>query len=968
MKNTVRILCIVLMALLLCTGLIACAHKEAADHTATGEWLSDENNHWHACEKEKCEDAGDRAAHEFDNACDADCNVCGYKRTPAAHAYDNACDTACNVCGATREITHTPATALTAGDTTHWYACTVCGAKTGEAAHTFDKTVAHADYLKAAATETTKAQYWKSCVCGAKSATEYFESDKAPANLEITSDISKTYDGTPVLEPLYDSDGPGGEYFEYWQGTTKLSGKPTDAGTYKVVVGIYECETHAGDRVEREFTIAKKTLNYLNLTKVYDGKAGYNDSVFFLDTTHGLVAGDVVSIETNDDAEYNVGTYTLTDTSGRWELDDCIYLEGADAANYAFNYQANGAVATITVTPKALVVDATKVYDGNMLFSGVVVNGVGTEKLNVTFSVEQPNVQLHTDCYDYDAIIVTGVGDAKGSNYVVTEAYGTITPIEKSFTLSSKSYNGTDEFVQGFTQLGGNLEYRVRFVFTLHANNGDGNLLKDAGEYTNVKIESYTAYTVDEHGNIVDVTPNFVLSQETLNQVAPTFTIYRVDLTSDVDFSFEYNGTSGRTDLTHPDFTEYAFGDDIITATISGNNTWNVGTYYLYTQEQLDQPGFVPQTPYEIITLNGPAAANYFLLDENDSLEGPVGYVTITPKKLSDLELYITADTYATGEITLLPKDGIVAGEVVKISITNVNDQDFWEGFSIDMQLASGTAPDAYRYETIALVASGDYANYELVTHDDGEGYQVVGVVKGIASCDVQFDGSCACGTKHIDHTFSSADIVASVPVGPVGGITWEGGIYALNTLYPGYWNIKPNENFCTTTVYDSEGKVVTMKGFEFYAAKAGTYYVHVGKNSDPVSGDTITFRFAEEIFDVSSNQSGSYESNSINGVSDGEYWFKVNSDMDWGESLAIFDGNEQEIDPAKYTVKAYDANFNLIPDVVYEDLQGQDIYIAIVLKEALEFYIAVHYANAITHSRSLGCGGGQKCPPLFCL
>ena len=44
------------------------------------------------------------AEHAYDNACDADCNVCGGKRTPAAHTYDNACDVNCNVCGDVREV------------------------------------------------------------------------------------------------------------------------------------------------------------------------------------------------------------------------------------------------------------------------------------------------------------------------------------------------------------------------------------------------------------------------------------------------------------------------------------------------------------------------------------------------------------------------------------------------------------------------------------------------------------------------------------------------------------------------------------------------------------------------------------------------------------------------------------------------------------------------------------------------
>ncbi len=359
------------------------------DHDFATEWSSDAESHWHAATCKHEEEVADKAAHTYadacdttcdvcgytrtvgahvyDNACDAACNVCGATRTPAAHAYDNACDTACNVCGAPRAITHAHGTTLTAGETTHYYACSVCGDKKDEAAHAFTQTAATTAYLKAAATPTTKAQYWKSCACGAASTTEYFETDKRPVNLAV-ADASKTYDGQPIVEPeltFVDEAGVGGEFFAYYQGTTLLPGRPTNAGTYKVVVTIEESETHVGETVEREFTIAKKTLNYLNLTKVYDGKAGYNDSVFFLDTTHGLVAGDVVSIETNDDVDYNVGTYTLTDTSGSWDLDDGIYLEGADAANYAFDYQANGAVATITVTPKPLkLLDIEVTYDG----------------------------------------------------------------------------------------------------------------------------------------------------------------------------------------------------------------------------------------------------------------------------------------------------------------------------------------------------------------------------------------------------------------------------------------------------------------------------------------------------------------------------------------------------------------------------------------------------------------------------
>ena len=73
--------------------------------------------------------------HTYDNACDADCNVCGATRTPSAHAYDNACDADCNACGATREV------ADHAYDNACDVDCNVCGATREVADHTYESAV-----------------------------------------------------------------------------------------------------------------------------------------------------------------------------------------------------------------------------------------------------------------------------------------------------------------------------------------------------------------------------------------------------------------------------------------------------------------------------------------------------------------------------------------------------------------------------------------------------------------------------------------------------------------------------------------------------------------------------------------------------------------------------------------------------------------------------------------------------------
>lgn len=57
----------------------------------------------------------EKKLHTYDNACDADCNVCGAGRTPSEHSYDDIYDTDCNECGAER-----PPRRGTCGDNLFW--------------------------------------------------------------------------------------------------------------------------------------------------------------------------------------------------------------------------------------------------------------------------------------------------------------------------------------------------------------------------------------------------------------------------------------------------------------------------------------------------------------------------------------------------------------------------------------------------------------------------------------------------------------------------------------------------------------------------------------------------------------------------------------------------------------------------------------------------------------------------------
>lgn len=140
-------------------------------HNYAQTWSTDEEGHWYACSG--CEEQKDFKAHEYDDPCDADCNICGYQ-TGNAHTFDGTWHSdedghwfVCSVCGEVAESkAHTapadataeeaqyctdcgymiaPATAhihafgeaWMKNDLSHWQEC-ACGEKSGNAAHTWD--------------------------------------------------------------------------------------------------------------------------------------------------------------------------------------------------------------------------------------------------------------------------------------------------------------------------------------------------------------------------------------------------------------------------------------------------------------------------------------------------------------------------------------------------------------------------------------------------------------------------------------------------------------------------------------------------------------------------------------------------------------------------------------------------------------------------------------------------------------
>lgn len=394
-------LAVVLVAGVTCAIVLPIALHE---HSFATEWSADATNHWHAASCRHTEATSDLAA----------------------HTYDNACDTACNVCAATRAITHNYATTLTKGESTHYYACLVCGDKKDEAAHAFNQSVAHSEYLKTAATATTKAVYYKSCVCG-KAGTETFETDKIAVAVEITAAGNKTYDGVAVGAPTYTvTDDLQGVEILYKvkeaDDATYTTDAPVNVGVYTVKVNVPESATHAGASATAELTISKGAAEITDIDvtttgKTYDGNP-VNAPEFAANFRNGATVE--YKVKDADDSTYttdvpvNAGNYT-------------VRVSIPETANYTGDVMtADFTIAKATATIESITIDDDITY-------GTPIAPMANTDVNYTGEFLYEYKASGADDSTYDTVLPQAVGQ-----YVV-----------RATLLDTDNYNAVS-YVQSF--------------------------------------------------------------------------------------------------------------------------------------------------------------------------------------------------------------------------------------------------------------------------------------------------------------------------------------------------------------------------------------------------------------------------------------------------------------------------------------------------------------------------------------
>ena len=123
---------------------------------------------------------------------------------------------------------------------------------------------------------------------------------KLDGNVEITNDISKTYDGKAVSAPEYDIIGTGDVTVEYKvkgaDDSTYTTEAPVNAGEYTVRVYVAETGKSTAASATKDFTIAKKavTVTATAPDKVYDGTTDILEYSKVIVKIDGAVEGEML--------------------------------------------------------------------------------------------------------------------------------------------------------------------------------------------------------------------------------------------------------------------------------------------------------------------------------------------------------------------------------------------------------------------------------------------------------------------------------------------------------------------------------------------------------------------------------------------------------------------------------------------------------------------------------------------------
>lgn len=317
---------------------------------------------------------------------------------------------------------------------------------------------------------------------------------RAQSSVSNISNLSKTYDSTPVAAPTYNVAGTGAVTVEYKEqgaaDSTYSTTAPEDAGDYTVRVSVAANDDYAAASATRDFTISRRSVTVTGAsveeTKIYDGTT--SAAVTSSGTLSGAVSGDEVSI-TQGTAAYdnkNAGTNKTVTFTG-------FALAGGDKDNYNLTAQPTAVQADIT-QKELTVVNVTvsdKVYDGTdtaQIASAELeglIEGDQVELTNgtATFASTAVGQNIPINFTDFS------ISGADAGNYTLTQPTGVTANIAEYVAKK-----GTDYTVNSNGWL------REDFVVTA----GEDRLLsRDAGAAAEKWTDRLSASDETENGSLV---------------------------------------------------------------------------------------------------------------------------------------------------------------------------------------------------------------------------------------------------------------------------------------------------------------------------------------------------------------------------------------------------------------------------------------------------------------------------------
>ena len=258
-------------------------------HTYGDEYETDGTYHYKECTDADCNDKTgsriEKAEHtivtsDYQAGTDKhwnECSVCGYRKNESSHSWTNACDTECNTCGYDRVTEHSWDISWKTTGSYHWHECLVCKDKKDESEHT----PGPAASFESAQTCTA---------CGYELApkltgyTVTVNGGKLFVGGEEVSSGTKIVTGTEVKIVANAPDE--GKYFSGWSGSTSL----------------------LADSKASETTFTMGTNN-VSFAANYKSYTAYPRDYFYLDFLIPYTGGKPV--DGNQDGAYNQSTFTV---------------------------------------------------------------------------------------------------------------------------------------------------------------------------------------------------------------------------------------------------------------------------------------------------------------------------------------------------------------------------------------------------------------------------------------------------------------------------------------------------------------------------------------------------------------------------------------------------------------------------------------------------------------------------------